>query len=418
MLDPERPARSAVNKLLALGLGPAFRVHQEAAMAAFWGDWLEGLGEAEAAALIGLQHAQAAYACWACFDLPTPAGPTIAERLLAGEGAPLTAGERAWLRRMSESHLALYEVEAVRPGEGFSARDLWTEDRIEVHERTASRQLVRWDLLAARLVPESPGGPVLMEGGAYPLPITARTAMLRTLRRARRDFARRMPGADDRAFWRRQGYRFNHFWLEHVALRPPLRVVTAEGDDIVLARAIFDVRDGAALAGALAAHPELTDEGQGVYAWTEAAARGRRRLGTVRLEARRLAVETLSAERADRARHLLEAAAGDALRYRATRLADPGPAGRRAPEETAPVPPDVEARLVHEFKAQHYRDWPDRPLPALRGRTPREAARLPKWRPRLIELLKWMENQEARHATAARPAYDFGWVWRELGIEP
>jgi hypothetical protein len=78
----------------------------------------------------------------------------------------------------------------------------------------------------------------------------------------------------------------------------------------------------------------------------------------------------------------------------------------------------VEARLVREWKAQHYRDWPDRPLPGLRGRTPRQAARMPAWRPRLIELLKWMENQEARHATAARPAYDLGWIWRELDVAP
>jgi hypothetical protein len=388
-------------------------------MAAFWGDWLEGLQQAEAATLLGLQHTQAAFACWACFDLPTPAGPTIAERLLAGEGAPLTRAERDWIARMAESHVALYEVEAARPGEGITVRDLWTGERIEVRERTASRQLVRWDLLAARLVPESPGGPVLMEGGSYVLPVAAGAAMLRTLRRARREFARRMPAADDRTFWKRQGYRFNHFWLEHVALRPAPRTVTVEGDDLVRARAVFDVRDELAVARALAAHPDLADEGGGVYAWTEAAPRGRRRLGTVRAAGGRLDVECLSAERADRARRLLESAAGDAVRYRATRLADLGPAPRgQADEPARGVPPDVEARLVREWKAQHYRDWPDRPLPALRGRTPRQAARLPAWRSRLVELLKWMENQEARHATPARPAHDFGWIWRELDLAP
>jgi hypothetical protein len=43
--------------------------------------------------------------------------------------------------------------------------------------------------------------------------------------------------------------------------------VTAEGDEVVLCRAVFDVHDRAALESALANHPELERQDDGSYAW-------------------------------------------------------------------------------------------------------------------------------------------------------
>jgi hypothetical protein len=322
-------ARAAADKLLRLGLRPAFSAHQEAAMATFWGDWLEALDRARAAALVGLEAVQAAYTCWMAFDLPMPDGRTLAARLEAGEGDPLAPAERGWLARLAGSRLALYEVEAVRAAEGLAVRDLWTGARLEVAARRAGEQLVRWDLLAARLVAEAPGEPVVLEGGAYPLPTAARGAILRTLRRARREFGRRMPGADDRAFFARQGYRFHHFWLEHVALRSSPGPAAGEREA-----------------------PDRTPE------------------------------------------------AGE-------RGAEPGEG--RAGAAAA-------AGLSAIVGAEHHGDWPDRPVPGLGGRTPREAARLPAWRARVVELLKWTENLEARQGRAGGRACDLAWIWRELGL--
>ena len=59
----------------------------------------------------------------------------------------------------------------------------------------------------------------------------------------------------------------------------------------------------------------------------------------------------------------------------------------------------------------------DRPVPALANRTPRAAARSRLWRGKVVELLKGFENMSARGALDGRPAYDFQWMWRELGLE-
>ena len=50
-------------------------------------------------------------------------------------------------------------------------------------------------------------------------------------------------------------------------------------------------------------------------------------------------------------------------------------------------------------------------------RTPREAAGLKSARPRVISLLKAMENMAERDRREGRPAYDFGWMWAELGLD-
>jgi hypothetical protein len=38
-------------------------------------------------------------------------------------------------------------------------------------------------------------------------------------------------------------------------------------------------------------------------------------------------------------------------------------------------------------------------------------------RPKLIALLKSAENMSARERRERHPAYDFGWMWGELGLE-
>jgi hypothetical protein len=80
------------------------------------------------------------------------------------------------------------------------------------------------------------------------------------------------------------------------------------------------------------------------------------------------------------------------------------------------VPPEVEAQVVGEFYEQHYRRWLDEPVPALGNRSPREAARLKTGRPKVVALLQEFENMAARQRLEGRPAYDFGWMWGELGL--
>jgi hypothetical protein len=89
---------------------------------------------------------------------------------------------------------------------------------------------------------------------------------------------------------------------------------------------------------------------------------------------------------------------------------------RRGPQRSVEeVPPEVAGQVVHNLLDGQYRTWPDEPLPALDGRTAREAVRDPAGRRRVTELLRSFEEAELRRPPALR--YDFGWLWQELGLE-
>ena len=56
-------------------------------------------------------------------------------------------------------------------------------------------------------------------------------------------------------------------------------------------------------------------------------------------------------------------------------------------------------------------------LPAFKGKTPRQAAARPRSRPQVVDLLKSLEHNEAQGHLHDGPPYDFGWLWKELGID-
>ena len=66
---------------------------------------------------------------------------------------------------------------------------------------------------------------------------------------------------------------------------------------------------------------------------------------------------------------------------------------------------------------QHYRETLDAPIPALGGKSPRQAVRTAAGRAKVIDWLKLLENHSAKHDDGPIAEYDFGWMWAELGLE-
>jgi hypothetical protein len=74
--------------------------------------------------------------------------------------------------------------------------------------------------------------------------------------------------------------------------------------------------------------------------------------------------------------------------------------------------------VEREFLMRHYERWPDEPVPALGGKTPKAAVRTKKGRQAVIELLKDFEVHEARKASReGGEPFDFGFLWQRLGLE-
>jgi hypothetical protein len=65
---------------------------------------------------------------------------------------------------------------------------------------------------------------------------------------------------------------------------------------------------------------------------------------------------------------------------------------------------------------RHYRDTLDQPVPALGGKTPRQAVCTAAGRKKVVEWLELIENRSVGHPDASLSDYDFRWMWDELGI--
>jgi PAS domain-containing protein len=334
----------------------------------------------------------------------------------------LTAGERAYIARAKDTFVGVYEIEDLRRDEGLSLIDLWSGARYAVQERLATHTLRKWDLIAARLM-QMPDGQWIVEAGLFQYMPRHREELLKEIRTRYNYFQRLFPGAATYAVFKRVAPFLAHLWLDLVAFPPPPTVITSERDPVMFTKLRFDVIEPERLYTSLLGCSELRETEPKTFTWWEQTDDGWRSLGTIRIDQERLVGETNSRERAERLRALLESIAGTAIRYRATTLQDLHQALKEFSERPGPkresfVLPELERQLVTEYKERHYRTWPDHPLPALGGRTPRQAARLKTWRPKVINVLKDMENSEARIAEQSGPTYDFSWIWKELELEP
>jgi hypothetical protein len=415
------PRDSALGKLFTFANRVEFDRDHDIAHILFWADRLDACTREQEQELFGSDDVVAKYNTWFAFDVDIDDGRRVIDLFLERQGRSLDPAERAYLERVRESHLSLYSVIEIAPGRGLHVQELSTRRRLFVHERTATeQQLVQWDILGARIVPDEDGR-LRFEGALYLYPADAKRDLLRVFRAYRRDYRRNFPHETEGEFLRRHGMIFHHAWLDLVVFRPLPTIVTAEGDEMLLANVVFDVTDADAVRTALAADAAAQVADDGTVEWIEPDGDLTRALGVFRIEGHRGVLETTSRRRAGRGRAWLEAAAGHALSYKTTTLQSVESAlreRRTAPAPASPVDvlPEELARVMREMQDRHYRDWLDTQIPALRGKTPREAARSASLRPLLIDLLRTMENHQARDVQRGQPGYDMTWLWSELGI--
>ncbi len=147
-------------------------------------------------------------------------------------------------------------------------------------------------------------------------------------------------------------------------------------------------------------------------------------LGHLEIRTGRLTVNVNSQARAEMIRAEIAARLGKHARQKsvviesveqmvAARRADPSALAARDKENSElERTPEIQA-LMAKMNAEHWRTWPDIPLPALHGQTPRQAAQTPAGRERLeVLLLEFSAHDEMPQAF--RP--DIAALRRELGL--
>jgi len=351
---------------------------------------------------------------------------TLNERFLRKHRYSLSPAEREFLDAMGRERFRLMEIREVRPNVGLTLQDLHSGEVFEVRERSASQSLVPWDIILTRLRRFSTHNELDM---AVPLARGAKEPLLNLLAEVV-DSARSVDRELAIHYMMTFGMTpvFSHvIMLNRESARPP-QMHNTDGDKIVMCTARYSVMDIDAVRDALRRHRSFIGNHSGDgFTWIS----GRRKmaggrtdkvsLGTIQFEGRDLILLTNSERRLKKGKALLEKVADEWIRHTADSFEDMeqimASAQMAEDENTEPeIPPEVEAQILAQFYDKYYLEqWPNAPLPALKGLTPVQAAADPRWKNQVVELVKGIENGMARDPKAK---FDINRLWKLLRLEP
>jgi hypothetical protein len=377
-------------------------------------------------------------------------GVNIIDEYLKRRGWKEGAQAKAYMKALRTSVMSLYEVSDVVPGTSLLARDLIRGgEPVLVHEGTATKTLQQWDRIAARIVPVM--GRMVFAGGLLPFKQQNAETLIGDIHDVLggKTSKKRAPVRDEDL--QALAPMFSMTWLsdglEQVMDVPDLQ--NGDGEPLLFHEARFPLATGTTqkdIAARLGAVPGLSQENAKFWNWLEEKPKGKgkgkgkgksaadmtldtimdnglRVLGNLELKGRFLHVSTNSATRAEKAVTLVEQSLGDLVRSPLTEIrtveqmmADPPVREEDDPMEG--IPPEIAEQIVHEFMDRQYRETLDQPVGMLGDKTPRQAVRSSAGRQKVADWLKYLENQSGQRPDAADPmsSYDFGWMWRELGV--
>ncbi len=367
----------------------------------------------------------------------------IVDHYLKRRGWKETVLNRAYFAALRDAPVSLYEVSDVRPGTSIVLRDLLTDaEPATVQEMSATRSLKQWARIAVRVVAER--NHHVISGVLLPFSTDAVDLLFAGLRDALK-LKKREALQLSRDQLRSCAPVFTSDWLFTAlprALTPALpKFCNSDGDEVMFHDLRFPLATGVTqkdLAARLDRVKDFIPESPQFWNWL--APRKRRTgtaasgimletqmdggtvLGSLELKGKALLVTVNSDKRAAKVEALVIKAAGAFLKQPLTTIrtveqmmAEKGPV--RPSEEADEVPAEIAQQITRDYTDKHYRETLDAPVPALGGKSPRQAVRSVTGRERVIEWLKLLENRSAQHRDDPIAKYDFGWMWTELGLQ-
>ncbi len=350
---------------------------------------------------------------------------------------------REYFTALRDAPVSLYEVSEVQPGTSMVLRDLLSDAApVTVREKSATRTLKQWDRIAVRVVPERDHH--VISGALLPFRAEAVDFLFAGLRDALK-----LKKRDALRLTRDQllgcAPIFTSAWLfieiDRALTPAEPQFTNSDGDDVLFHDLRYPLASGVTqkvvaerldrVKGFLPEGPKFwnwlaarkghgSKAGEGIMLDTQM--EGATVLGSVELKGKTLFVTVNSAERAAKVQTLIGAAAGDLLRSPLTtiRTVDQMRADQRRDmqgEAADEIPPEIARQLMRDHLDKHYRETLDAPIPALGGKSPRQAVQTTAGRDKVIDWLKMLENRSAGHGEGPIAEYDFGWMWSELGLE-
>ena len=430
--DPDREWRNlgeAYGRLDERLRGFAERALGRAGMEASYGEFLLWPDEAPDAEF--LERQGQLFCSWSIFNwfyepgdvdgtLRLPPGMTPADFFLEKEKGRLSDTEKALIAAISYAPFSFHEVIRCEPGRGFLLKDVLTAEEIDVLERSASKEAREGDILFGRVATV---GDISMLFGCSPYAFPPEykpsiIALRKWMRQGRRKITREMLGECE------ADIRKAYLDMSRSLFRLPT-LCNTDGEPLVMQTLRYEIdspgRAFSGLAGLCVTESEdqlrslakLDDRGeiaQVEIPWTRM---GRKKsaldstvLGVLVIEGKTLQVTVNSAARAERIRREIESRLGAGAKFKTAvihsteamlkearmRAARPAvPAGR---DEKLMQRPEVREHLAR-MVATHWEGWVDEKIPALGGKTPRQAVKSADGRESVEALLRSAERRAA-----------------------
>ncbi|AML51933.1 hypothetical protein [Falsihalocynthiibacter arcticus] len=367
----------------------------------------------------------------------------IVDLYLKRRGWNEPAANREYFGALRDTPVRLYEVSGVQPGVSMVLGDLLGDTKpVTVLEGSATQSLKQWDRIVVRVIAENDAH--VISGALLAFSQEAVAFLIDGL-----STVLSVDKNDELSLTTKQLLKcapiFTNAWLFTAlprALSEELpELSNADGEDIMfhdlrfpfetgvtqkevslcLNEANFFAADGARCWTWLAPHSSKAPrERDGLM--LESQTDGRTVLGHLELKGKALLINVNSSARADRVRNLVMNAAGQHLKQPLTtiRTVEQMMAEEQVEsdlEDADEIPPEIARQIVQEHMDQHYRETLDAPIPALGGKSPNQAVRSKAGRAKVVDWLKKLENNSAKHRNDAIEEYDFGWMWAELGLQ-
>lgn len=350
----------------------------------------------------------------------------VADLLLGPGGPAFTPGQRAWIEQLRRQPLRLYDISEVLPGVGMRLCDaLDTEAApMMVYEKSGSEHAQVGTLIGVRIMEFD--GHHEISGAAYPFSRLMNASLLAELHAVVEDAA--VQGEELSlmlsAIIRRR-------WIAQYARPLPLPTVidSHSGDPILLITDYYRVKNWDDLAAALKTQSDI--EGDRACGWArhfDCADGLTRQSVSINLGKSEDRIELFykTQNYADQGRPWFEALAGYSVEFAGRVLSDPRSAMKKPPTgkpgssaTTVPnLPPEALAEAVEQVLRRTYANWSDEPIPALGGKTPRQALATAAGRERVRGLLRSYEDGEkVQAAQQGRREISYAFLWEALGLD-
>jgi hypothetical protein len=384
---------------------------------------------------------------WFYYDWLPAKGEQPAEAFLKKKDPRVDPDVFTLVDKTLKSPYSFLQVTAVSPGESFVARDILRKREFIITERVATERIEPGHIVYARVV-EWNGVNFMMGTGPQVMPgqyLSEITELRDEYLKARGTPGKQIPDDDLRII--EDDLRRTYFKLIEGILERARDIRNTDGDPLEFHALRYEVSSFQVAFDELRGlQPDATDAelmGAGddepgpaghsaVIHWSKRKKGGAKDETVVqavfRLQGTELTVEANSAKRVARVRKEVAKRLGKEAAYLGTTTdslegamkkgaeesGDSDPAERAAEQAQLMAMPEVQAKLK-EMMDRHWATWPDTPVPALRGMTPRQAARDPRGRELLESLLLDFESRN-RHAPGGVDRVDVAKLRKELGM--